>query len=148
MEYMPLHLEIALISVFAQVALTFYAVLRMGMVRLASIRDYEISLHSIAIDSSNYPENARKHANNLANQFEFPILLYVAVMLAVVFDVSSMPFAISCAGFVISRYFHRFVHVRRNNVRIRFVVFLAGIGLLALAWIFLGYGLVTISYIV
>lgn len=148
MEYMPLHLEIALISVFAQVALTFYAVLRMGMVRLRSIRDYEISLHLIAIDSSNYPDDARKHANNLANQFEFPILLYVAVMLAVVFDVSSMLFALSCAGFVISRYMHRFIHVRRNNVRVRFMVFSVGLGMLALAWIFLGYGLMTMAYIV
>jgi hypothetical protein len=136
---MTLELKLALFAVFAQVALTFYAVLRMGFVRLAAIKHQRIPLGDVALNSSNYPKHAIKHGNNLANQFEFPVLLYTAVLLAILLDVVPMSFAIACIGFVITRYAHRFVHVTKNDVRVRFLLFLLGIFLLAVAWVILGW---------
>ncbi len=141
MEYMPLDLKIAIVCVFVQVALTLYAVLRMGIVRPRQIRKYDINLGKIAVDNSNYLEEARKYANNLMNQFEFPILLYMGVLLAVMFDVSSMPFALCCVAYVITRYFHRFIHVHSNRVSVRFKVFLAKISFLTPARRYPGLGL-------
>lgn len=143
-DYVPIDMQIAIVCVFVQAALTFYAVFRMGVVRIRSIRQHNIRLSDIALDSRAYPAEALKHSNNLANQFEFPVLLYVGVMLATVFDASSMPFALACVGFVGSRVWHRMIHVRSNNVIMRFKVFLAGIVLLFLAWIFLALGLLEV----
>ncbi len=138
MDYMPIDLQIAIAMVFLQAGLTFYAVIRMAFVRVRSIKEHHLRLADIAIDTGAYPDEARKYSNNLANQFEFPVLLYMAVVFAAVFDASSMPFALACVGYVATRFMHRFIHVRSNNVVKRFKVFLAGIVFLALAWVFLG----------
>ncbi|MCA8868018.1 MAG: MAPEG family protein [Rhodobacteraceae bacterium] len=146
MQYMPLDLKIAVFSMFAQVLLTFYAVIKVGVTRITAVRQHGIRLSDVAFDASGYPEFARRHGNNLANQFEFPILLYVGVMLAVLFDASSMLFAIFCLGFVISRYYHRLVHVRSNRVVLRFQVFVAGIIMLFFAWVVLGFNLLMAEF--
>ena len=140
MEYLTLDLRIALATVFAQVALTFWAVARMGLARLRAVSQKEVRLGEIALSSEPYPEEAKKHANNLSNQFEMPTLMYVAVILAAIFDASSMPFALALIAFVVTRFLHRFIHVTTNDVRNRFSAYLAGIVALLVAWLFLGLG--------
>ncbi len=141
MEYLSLDLKIALASVFAQVLLSFYAALTMGIARARAVSDGRVSADEVAIDSNAYPDDVRKLGNNLATQFEFPVLLYSAVAFAAIFDAASMPFALACVGYVITRVLHRFVHVNANDVRARFQVYMAGLALLFLAWIFLAMGL-------
>ena len=140
MEYLSLDMQIALYCVFAQVALTFYAVFRMGVARLRAVAQKEVRLGEIALSSEPYPEEAKKHANNLSNQFEMPTLMYVAVILAAIFDASSMPFALALIVFTVSRYLHRLIHVTGNDVRQRFSAFLVGVVALFVAWLFLGLG--------
>lgn len=138
---MPLDMCLALIAVFVQVALTFYAIWATGRARLVSITTDKIKLGDIAISTSAYSTSARQQANNLSNQFEFPILLYVAVAFAGIFNASSMVFALACIGYVITRIWHRLIHVFGNDVRTRFKVFTLGIVLLALVWLLLALGL-------
>ncbi|MDA0222866.1 MAG: MAPEG family protein [Rhodobacterales bacterium] len=138
MEYYAFDQKLALVAVFLQVALTFYAVIRMAQVRIKSIRQNRIRISDIALDARRYPEDAQKFANNLTNQFEFPMLLYVAVLFAMVYDAFSLAFAWLCIGFVATRYLHRYIHVTSNDVVRRFQVFLVGIVLLSLAWLVLG----------
>jgi hypothetical protein len=135
---MPLEMKLAMIAVFAQVALTFYAVITMGVARVGAIKEHNIRLGDIALSSTSYPADTVKHGNNLANQFEFPILLYTAVVFSIILDAGSMLFSIACLAFVITRFGHRFVHVTKNDVRTRFKIFLLGILFLSIAWIVLG----------
>ena len=144
MQHLPLDLKIALVCVFLQAGLTFYAAVRMGMVRVRTIREQGIKLRDVALDGRAYPEAARQQANNLSNQFEFPLLMYVAVVLAAVLEASSMPFALALVGYVITRFQHRMIHVGTNRVHRRFQVFLAGLGLLFLAWVFLALGILKV----
>jgi hypothetical protein len=140
---MTLELKLALLAVFAQVALTFYAVFRMGVVRLNAIKAHKIPLGDVALSSTNYPKEALKHGNNLDNQFQFPVLLYVVVLFAITLEAVSMAFSLACIGFVITRFAHRFVHVTRNDVRLRFTLFLLGVIILSLAWVILGLNVIT-----
>lgn len=140
---MTLELKLALLAVFAQVALTFFAVIRMGIVRLNAIKAHKIPLGDVALSSTNYPKDALKHGNNLDNQFQFPVLLYVAVLFAITLEAVSMAFSLACIGFVITRFAHRFVHVTNNNVQVRFVLFLVGVIILSLAWVILGLNVIT-----
>ncbi len=141
MEYLSLDLKIALAAVFIEVGLTFYAAVTMAVVRVRAIRDTGIELSQIALDSTAYPRAALKYGNNLNNQFQFPMLLYVAVIFASLYDAASMPFALACLGYVVTRLHHRIIHVGSNNVRLRFQIFLTGLVLLFLAWVFLALGL-------
>jgi len=142
LDYISFDQKLALLAVFLQVALTFYAVIRMGQVRLRVIRVNRIKLSEIAIDNRRYPEEAQVFANNLSNQFETPVLLYAVVLFATVYDVSSPVFAWLCMGYVATRYVHRYIHVRGNNVVRRFQVYLIGLGFLGLAWVVLGLRLI------
>ena len=144
MQYLPLDLKIVVVCVFLQAGLTFYAVVRMATLRVRAVKAGDVRLAEIALQTHGYPDEARQHANNLANQFEFPVLLYVAAAFAAIFEASSMPFALACLGYVVTRFHHRLVHVTSNNVVHRFQVFLLGIALLFLAWVFLGLGLLDI----
>ncbi len=141
MEYLSLDLKIALASVFVQVLLSFYAALAMGVARTRAVRDGRMPPEHVALDSNACPEDVRKLGNNLADQFEFPVLLYSAVAFAAIFDAASMPFALACVGYVVTRILHRFIHVNANDVRARFQVYMAGLFLLFLAWVFLAMGL-------
>lgn len=138
---LSLDLQIALIAVFIQVALTFWAAASMAQARVAAVQSRAVGLRQIAIDSGAYPEEARKRANNLSNQFEFPVLLYAAVALAAGFGASSIPFSIACLAFALARIWHRLIHVGSNNVVMRFKVFLGGLACLFAAWLFLALGL-------
>ena len=59
-DYVPIDMQIAIVCVFVQAALTFYAVFRMGVVRIRSIRQHNIRLSDIALDSRAYPAEALK----------------------------------------------------------------------------------------
>ncbi len=134
-------LSIALIAVFLQVALTFWALVRMGKSRVASHVAKEVTYGDIALDTRNYPDEVRKISNNLTNQFETPVLFYAVVTLAAATQSANWPVAIGAVIFVASRYVHHMIHVGSNHVRKRFNAFLVGLIGLLIAWIGLGVGL-------
>jgi len=144
MQYLPLDLKIVVVCVFLQAGLTFYAAVRMAIARARAVKAHEVRLADVALQTNSYPEHARQHANNLSNQFEFPILLYVAAVFAALFEASSMPFALACMGYVVTRFHHRFIHVTSNNVIYRFQSFLLGVVFLFMAWVFLALGFLDI----
>ena len=134
-------LSIALGCVFLQVGLTFWAIYRMGSVRVASLKAREVSLGDIALETSKYPSRVRQFQNNAHNQFETPILLYVLVLLAAAMDAANWGVAIAVVAFMVSRFWHRSIHVSSNDVRIRFKVYLLGLMALLIGWVSLGLGL-------
>jgi len=134
-------LGIALICVFLQVGLTFWAIFRMGMVRIASLKSREVDLGDIALATHAYPDYVKPHQNNVDNQFQTPTLLYVVVGLAAGHDATNWGLAVGTVIFVISRFVHRYIHVGKNDVRKRFNAYLAGIVGLFIAWASLGLAL-------
>ncbi|OUS08690.1 hypothetical protein A9Q96_04450 [Rhodobacterales bacterium 52_120_T64] len=135
-------LSIALICVFLQVALTFFAMMRMAIVRTASHVSKEVNFGDVALDTRNYPDSVKQFQNNVTNQFETPILLYAVVAIAAATESANWPMAIGALIFVASRYVHHMIHVGSNYVRKRFIAFFVGFIGLLIAWIGLGVTLV------
>ena len=133
--------SIALICVFLQVGLTFWALVRMGSVRVASVKAKEVTFGDVALDTRNYPDGVRKVSNNVINQFETPVLFYAVVAMALATGTANWPVAVGAVIFVASRYVHHMIHVGSNHVRKRFNAFLVGLIGLLIAWIGLGVGL-------
>ena len=72
--------------------------------------------------------------NNLANQFELPVLFH-AVCLALFVTGGAGPVAVWLAwAFVLSRYAHAFVHVTSNRIRFRQPMFTLGFLALGAMW--------------
>lgn len=123
---MPLLTYLLLWSVVLQAFLAIILLLKMRGVRVRAFKETGISYADIAVNHEAWPENVRKVQNNYNNQFELPVLFYLACTLVMVFGIESWFFVIVSAVFVISRYVHMFIHTGSNHVKKRFRAFLVG----------------------
>lgn len=73
-------------------------------------------------------------ANNLMNQFELPVLFHVVCLALFVTNGVSFVAVLLAWVFVALRYFHAYIHVTSNNLRIRSLTFAVGFIVLVLMW--------------
>lgn len=123
-----------LLALLLQGALALAIMFYLGFVRVPLIARGEVHLRDIALSRSGWPERAQQVANAVDNQFQVPLLLYVAGFTA--FYLGPTLLEVLLAGlFVASRYAHAYIHLTDNHVIRRFVAFTAGVLLLALLWV-------------
>lgn len=125
---------IMLAALFAQVILTFGLYIELGRRRYAEFFGHRVQSDEIALKDEAWSDNARKASNAVNNQFQLPVLFYVACLIALWMRISMIE-AILAWLFVISRYVHAGIHITTNNVRHRHAAFFAGFALLAIIWI-------------
>jgi len=128
-----------------QVGLTFWSILRMGMMRVASLKTRQVQFKDIALSSDTYPENAKPHQNNAENHFETPVLFYAAVGVAAAMGVANWGMVVGAIVFILARLVHYKIHVGKNNLRHRFMAFLAGLFGLLICWGALGMRMLDIA---
>lgn len=134
---MPLVEKLLILTVAAQVLLSMGILVWMGMERVPRVMRGEIAMQDIAVERDAYPLRARLLSNNFDNQFQLPVLFYVAVLLALWSGGAGwVEVALACI-FVVSRYVHTGVHVTTNHVVRRFAVYSAGLVVLGLLWVWL-----------
>ena len=135
MFYKPL-----LYPLLIQVGLTFLVWLRMYQTRLAEIQARQIDPNELATrrDSRRLLKNTAA-ADNFSNQFELPVLFYLAIMLALTLMLQDRVIVFLAWVFVILRVAHAIIHLSYNNVTHRFLVYVAG-GLAVIGmWVRLGF---------
>lgn len=126
-----------LAAVFAQVAMTFALLVWLGRARAASAARREVKLADVALSSEAWPDRIKQVTNSFANQFELPVLFYVAALLAIVVskvDVIVVALAWAFVGF---RLLHAYIHVTNNRVIRRFQVYVFGFVMLVALWLYL-----------
>ncbi len=131
---------ILLLCLFLQIGLTFWAIMRMGTLRLKSLKTGETRYQDIALASESYPDYVKPHQNNAHNQFETPVLLYVLVILANSSGVANWGVAVGAVIYIVARFLHRAVHVGKNDLKKRIGTFISGLIGLFIGWISLGLG--------
>ena len=134
---MPLVAKLLILAIAAQVLLTLAILVLMGVERLPRVMSGEIPLKDIAVDTDAYPLKARLLSNNFDNQFQLPILFYVASLLALWSGGTNWLEVALAWAFVALRYVHAAIHVTTNNVGRRFVVYATGLAVLAVLWLLL-----------
>ena len=137
-------LGISLICVFAQVALTIAAILRMGFARIDSVKTKEVTIAQVALDTSAYSIRVQQMQNNVRNQFETPILFYALVAIGAAMNAVNWGVALASVGYIATRVVHHVIHTGSNRVSQRFRVFTLGLGFLAIGWVALGVSLIGI----
>lgn len=130
-------IQMVLLPVFVQVALTFAMLFWMASVRTRSIKRGEIKMRDIALGQSNWPDEPTKVANNYHSQFQLPLLFYVVVLIALFTRTADVIFVVLSWVFVISRVAHAYVHTTSNHVPTRFKVFAVGVFALLIMWIWI-----------
>mgnify|MGYP003109107397 CR=1 FL=1 len=116
--------------ILAQVLLTTGVYVLLGLRKFAAVKAGEVDRNATALDNRAWPEAVVKVSNNLANQFEAPVLFYVLCFVLMALGQGSGIGLVLAWLFVLSRCAHAWVHVSSNYVPHRFRLF--GFGLLTL----------------
>jgi hypothetical protein len=125
-----------LLPVFVLAALTLALALWMGYERNRVIYSKEVRIKDIALSKENWPEQAKKVSNSYHNQYELPVLFYVLVAFALITRKADLVFVVLSWVFVISRLVHAYIHTTTNRVPRRFFVYLVGLVVLTIMWIY------------
>lgn len=120
----------------AQVLLTFviYVLVsyrRIGAVKAGTAKPADFRVPSIE------PEASATVARNLSNQFELPVLFYVACLSLYVTDGAGMAAIVVSWAFFVSRLVHAYVHVTSNRIWHRRRLFILGLLINLLQWLLL-----------
>jgi len=116
-----------LLPVLIQVSLTLIMFLILGARKTNAIKAGGVDRQAAALNNSAWPEEVVKVSNNIANQFQTPIIFYVLCILFYVTNTVSTLVLILAWVYSISRVVHGYVHISSNFVPARFSIFLIGV---------------------
>jgi len=122
-----------LAAVVALVLLTFVLLVWLGFQRLPLVAAGSVRPADIALSRESWPDRAQQAANAFDNQFQLPVLAYVAAGISIYLG-ASWPEAALLWTFVASRCLHAWIHVTSNHVFHRFQAYMLGMGVLAALW--------------
>jgi hypothetical protein len=142
---MPLTTKLLILAIAAQVLLTIIVLILMGRERIPRVMSGEVDINDIAVERSAYPLKARLLSNCFDNQFQLPVLFYVAVLLTLWAGTVSWLELLLAWGFVVLRYAHAAIHVTTNRLEHRFATYTAGLAVLCALWLWLVLRLVVLS---
>ena len=128
--------QMVLLPVFIQVALTFALLIWMALARRETLVSGETKIRDIALGEPNWPKRATQIANCFANQFELPVLFYVLIALALPLRHADLFIVLMSWVFVVTRLVHAGVFVNSNDLGQRSTVWLAGMLVLLAMWIY------------
>ncbi|MEO8684348.1 MAG: MAPEG family protein [Devosia sp.] len=142
---MPLTTRLLVLAIAAQVLLTLAILILMGRERVPRIMSGEIAMADIAVERTAYPLRARLLSNNFDNQFQLPVLFYVAALLALWSGTVGWLEVVFAWLFVALRYVHAAIHTTSNSLLPRFSAYTAGMVVLIVLWLWLVVRLVILS---
>ena len=112
--------------VLAQIFLTLIIFITLGVRKAKAVKASAVNRQQAALNNRVWPEDVVKVSNNIANQFEAPVLFYVLCLVLYSINAADMV-AIGLAWlFVLSRFAHAYVHIGSNYVPMRLRLFLLG----------------------
>ena len=129
--------QMILLPVFVQVALTFALLFWMASARRASLTSGETKVRDIALRQQAWPAKATQISNCYDSQFQIPLLFYVAAIVALATKSADLIFVVLSWIFVLARIAHAYIHTTSNHVPTRFNVFAVGVLVLLIMWIWI-----------
>lgn len=112
--------------VLAQVLLTLVVIAVLGARRLNAVKTRQVNVKKAVLDNRAWPDSVLQASNNLANQFEVPVLFYVLSLILYSAEGVGLTVLVLAWVFVLSRYIHAFIHLGSNYVPARFGAFIFG----------------------
>lgn len=112
--------------VLAQVLLTLAMFIVLGARKARAIKAGEVNRKQAALDNRVWPEDVVKVSNNIANQFEVPVLFYVLCLVLYSINAVGIVAVVLAWLFALSRFTHAYVHIGSNYVPTRLRLFMIG----------------------
>lgn len=129
-----------LLPLLAQVLLTFTVWGWLYATRLREMKSKGIPPQAVKTRTQlqNLLTDSAAPANNFMNQFEMPVLFYLAILLSLLLMVQDPVLVLLAWTYVILRTVHSFIHCTYNLVMHRFLVYFSSCLILLLMWLRLG----------
>jgi len=116
-----------LLPVLIQILLTLIMFLILGARKAKAIKAGGVDRQKTALDNSAWPEDVVKVSNNIANQFQTPVLFYILAILFHITATVTTTVLVLAWVYTVSRLLHGYVHISSNHVPARFRVFTIGV---------------------
>lgn len=129
--------EATIWPMIAHVALVFCLYLLLSFRRVDAVKGGRARPEQFRENREEPPESLVVK-NAVANQFELPVLFYAVSILLYLVDADNPVTVVGGWLFVALRYAHAYVHVTSNRLRYRRPLFIAGLLVVMLMWIWLG----------
>jgi len=123
-----------LAPVFAQAALIFILLFRMGITRWAAVRSGQVEVRPGSPRNYGWPRNAQLAADSFHNQFELPTLFFALAPLVILTHKADLLFVLLAWAFVALRWLHALEHNGPNRLKLRFPLYAAGAFVLLVMW--------------
>lgn len=112
--------------ILAQISLTLIMFIILGVRKAKAVKTGDVNRQQTALNNRVWPEDVLKVSNNIANQFEAPVLFYVLCLVLYSMNAVSMVAVALAWLFTLSRFAHAYVHIGSNYVPMRLRLFMIG----------------------
>ena len=123
-----------LLALWVEGAVSLGLLWLMGSRRIPLVMNGKIAIGAIALSREPWPDKAKQASNAFDNQFQLPVLLFVASFAALYLGPTLFEVLLAWL-FVLSRIVHATIHVTTNHVIRRFWVYVFGYGVLIAFWL-------------
>jgi len=118
--------SVILLAVIAQAFLTLAVYVALAVAKSRARKRGEVDTSRSALHDDAWPDSVRKINNNIRNQFELPVLFYIACIALVATNAAGALAQALAWLFVASRVAHALVHTTSNVVPVRRALFQVG----------------------
>lgn len=125
-----------ILAVLLQGTLILSLLYWLGVKRLPLVAAKKIRISDIALSKEPWPADAKQAGNAFDNQFQLPMLLFVATGIAIYLGASWIDATLALL-FVLSRIAHALIFITSNHVIHRFALYVAGFVILSVWWTYL-----------
>lgn len=129
---LPKYLLIA--ALLAQGAIALVLLWVLGAIRIPLVLQKRVRVRDVALSREPWPEHEKRVSNAFDNQFQLPVLFYVAGGVSLAFGPIGFEAAVAWL-FVATRVVHALVFATTNNVNRRFFAYTAGYVVLSVFWL-------------
>ena len=131
-------------AILAQAAIAIVLLAVLGMIRVPMVSSGKMPMRDIALSREPWPAHEKRVSNAFDNQFQLPVLFYVACGLALYFGATWVEVVLAWL-FVLARIAHATVFATTNNVAQRFSAYSICFGMLGLLWLDLAVRLILVA---
>ena len=125
-----------------QAFVTIWLYVPMSRARFSSVKSGKASPYDFKLPKQNEPGDIAHLGNAVSNQFELPVLFFVAGLAAHSANLVDGPMLLLAWTFAILKAAHSIVHVTSNKLKHRFRLFAASLLVVLLMWFWLAIKLV------
>lgn len=127
-----------LLPMFAMVCLTFFVGLVAVRYRILSVKSGSSKVKAFKLMDGDFPESVIASTRCFNNQFEVPVLFYVACLTLIFFEQSESTVASILAWlFVGLRAIHAYIHITYNHILHRIIAFWSSFLVVMALWLYL-----------